>query len=86
MTTMRTVQYELCEAAQAGDRARFDQLFDAWLDVVYGAALRRTGDRARAELLTRDLLVGAIQLVLTAWCDEPAEESTKAQRKSAAAR
>lgn len=85
MTTMRTVRYELCEAARVGDRARFDRLFDAWLDVVYGAALRRTGERARAEALTRSLLVGAIQVVLAGWGEEPRDESTNEPRKQAAA-
>jgi DNA-directed RNA polymerase specialized sigma24 family protein len=82
---MRTVQYELCEAARAGDRARFDQLFDSWLDLVYGAALRRSGERVRAETLTHDLLVGAIQVVLARWSEKPDDESTNEPRKIAAA-
>ena len=51
---------ELMRAAWRGDEATFDRLFDAWFAVLYAAAWRRTGDRARAEALTREMAVRQI--------------------------
>ena len=51
---------ELMRAVWRGDAATFDRLFDAWFAVLYAAAWQRTGDRARAEALTREMAVRQI--------------------------
>jgi hypothetical protein len=51
---------ELMRAVWRGDEATFDRLFDAWFAVLYAAAWRETGDRARAEALTREMAVRQI--------------------------
>lgn len=51
---------ELMRAAWSGDENTFDRLFDAWFAVLYAAAWRRTGDRAGAEALTREMAVAQI--------------------------
>jgi hypothetical protein len=84
--TMQGIQYELLAAARAGDRARFDELFDAWLTVVYGAALRRTeGRRIRAEALTSALMIGRVRSAIAAAGADQSCESTNGLGKAAAA-
>lgn len=51
---------ELMRAVWRGDEETFDRLFDAWFAVLYASAWRRTGDRARAEALTREMAVRQI--------------------------
>ena len=83
--TMRTIQYELLDAARDGDRERFDALFDAWLIAVYAEALRRSqGERSRAEALTSALLIGAVRSALAACEEQAPSESTNGLRKAAA--
>jgi len=77
---MRTaILEEIFEAARAGDRARFDRLFDVWFQAVYRATLRRVdGSRLRAELLTRQILIDCVNDALTPREAElRADESTK---------
>jgi hypothetical protein len=51
---------ELMRAALRGDAETFDRLFDAWFAVLYVAAWQRTGNRARAEALTREMALEQI--------------------------
>jgi len=70
---------EIFDAARAGDRARFDSLFEVWFQAVYRSTLRRVdGSRIRAELLTRQVLIDCVNDALTPRDAEPrADESTK---------
>jgi hypothetical protein len=70
---------EIFEAARAGDRARFDRIFDVWFQAVYKSTLRRVdGSRLRAELLTRQILIDCVNDALTPRDVElRADESTK---------
>ena len=70
---------EIFDAARAGDRARFDRLFDVWFQAVYRSTLRRVdGSRLRAELLTRQILIDCVNDALTPEDAEPrSDESTK---------
>jgi hypothetical protein len=47
-------------AAWRGDQETFGRLFDAWFAVLYARAWRQTQDRARAEALTRELVLDEI--------------------------
>jgi len=70
---------EICDAARAGDRARFDHLFDVWFQAVYRSTLRRVeGSRPRAELRTRQILIDCVNDALTPRDAELcSDESTK---------
>jgi len=59
---------ELIDAARAGDRARFDGLFDLWFDAVLAGTHRALRDRTLAHARTGELLrrVLATRLVPTA--------------------
>ncbi|HXK22545.1 MAG TPA: hypothetical protein VMS55_07710 [Myxococcota bacterium] len=77
---MRTaILEEIFDAARAGDRARFDRLFDVWFQAVYRWTLRRVeGSRLRAELLTQQILIDCVNDALTPPDDAlRADESTK---------
>jgi hypothetical protein len=77
---MRTaILEEIFAAARAGDRARFDHLFDVWFQAVYRSTLRRVdGSRLRAELMTRQILIDCVNDALTPRDAElRADESTK---------
>jgi hypothetical protein len=79
---------DLVEAARRGDRARFDRLFDLWFGAVYRVTLKRVdGDEARAQTLTRRILVGCMRKALTPSSTTlPSGESTKRHSRRAAAR
>ena len=80
---------ELVDAARRGDRAEFDRLFDLWFGAVYRVTLRRVdGDEARAQSLTRRMLIECVRLALTpAGADSPTPgESTKDQRRGVVVR
>jgi hypothetical protein len=51
---------ELMRAAWRGDEETFDRLFDVWFAVLYAKAWRKTRDRARAEALTREMIMTEI--------------------------
>jgi DNA-directed RNA polymerase specialized sigma24 family protein len=51
----------LVEAAQAGDRERFDEAFDACVERVYGLAWNVLRNRERAEAVTAQVLVEAVK-------------------------
>ena len=89
MDMMKTmILDELVDAARSGDRVRFDRLFDLWFAAVYALTLRRvSGDRLRAENLTRRLLIACVRAALTAGSVVAADdESTKEPRANALAR
>jgi len=51
----------LVEAAEAGDRERFDEAFDACVERVYGLAWNVLRNRERAEAVTAQVLVDAVK-------------------------
>jgi hypothetical protein len=57
-------------AARDGDKQAFDQIFDRCFDAIYALAWKLSGDRARAERLTENALVCAVEALL-ANQDEP---------------
>ena len=48
---------ELIEHIAGGDRSAFEELYRRYVRAVLGLALRRTGDRGRAEDATQDAFV-----------------------------
>jgi hypothetical protein len=56
----RPLVEELIEAARAGDRARFDRLFDLWFDAVLAGTHRSLKDRTLAHARTGELLRRAL--------------------------
>jgi hypothetical protein len=73
----------LVKSAQRGDRRRFDQLFDIWLEAVYAMTLRSVGgDRARAQPLMRRLLLDCVRSEFTTPAASMARESTNDRRRS----
>jgi hypothetical protein len=57
---------ELIDAARAGDRARFDRLFDLWFGAVLADAHRDLKDRTLAHERTGTLLRRALSARLAA--------------------
>lgn len=51
---------ELLEAAETGDRQRFDEVYEHCLTRVYSIAWRVVRDRERAEELTARVLLDAV--------------------------
>lgn len=51
---------QLTQAAREDDRAEFDRLFDCCFGWVYAIAWRLTGDQARAEAITTQILCDAM--------------------------
>jgi hypothetical protein len=67
----------LVASARRGDRRRFDQLFDIWLDAVYAMTLRSVdGDRVRAQPLMRRLLLDCVRTESATPAAPVAREST----------
>ena len=50
----------LIRAGEAGDQARFDELFDVCVTHVYGIAWRSLRDQARTEEATQRFLIAAV--------------------------
>ena len=50
----------MAQAARRNDRASFDRLFDCCFGWVYAVAWRVTGDAARAEAITAQVLRQAV--------------------------
>ena len=51
---------DLLDAAEAGDRERFDKLYEHCVERVYAIAWRVVRNRARAEELTARVLLDAV--------------------------
>ncbi len=55
--------WHLVQAAQAGDMAAFEQLFERYYDVVFRFVLFRTNDRPLAEDITSETFVRALRRI-----------------------
>lgn len=53
----------LVEAAQGGDRAAFDELFQRYHRAVYGVIFRRLGNHAEAQELCQEVFIQALRKI-----------------------
>lgn len=65
-SSSRPLVQDLLRAGEAGDRDRFDELFDLWLDAVFARASASRRDREAAEELTRKVLSDAVRTAASA--------------------
>jgi hypothetical protein len=52
---------DLLRAGQQGDRDRFDELFDLWLEAVFARASASQRERQAAEEITRRVMLDAVR-------------------------